>query len=67
VKRHPFDALSFICGMALLALALVVVTGQVPRLQTAWLAPAALVMLGALLLFLGWRSTRTAAGTGDRG
>ncbi len=67
MKRHPFDAFSFVFGVALLALALVVATGQVPRLQTAWLAPAALVTLGALLLFLGWRSTRTTGGTRDEG
>ncbi len=61
MKRHPFDPISFIFG-ALLALGLVVLAGDTTRLLGAWLAPAVIIGLGMLLLFIGWQSSRTNGG-----
>ena len=53
------DALSFIFGALFLALGLLVQAGDATRLLSAWLAPAVIIGLGMLLLFVGWQSTRT--------
>jgi len=58
MKRHPFDALSFVFGALFLLLGLLVIAGDATRLLSAWLAPAAIIGLGMLLLFVGWQSTR---------
>jgi hypothetical protein len=66
MKRHPFDPISFIFGALLLALGLAVLAGDTTRLLGAWMAPAVIIGLGALLLFLGWQSSRpTAADASD--
>ena len=59
MKRHPFDPISFIFGALLLALGLVVLAGDTTRLLGAWLAPAVIIGVGMLLLFIGWQSSRT--------
>jgi hypothetical protein len=59
MKRHPFDPTSVIFGALLLALGLVVLAGDTTRLLGAWLAPAVIIGLGMLLLFIGWQSSRT--------
>ena len=59
MKRHPFDPISFIFGALLLALGLVVLAGDTTRLLGAWMAPAVIIGLGMLLLFIGWQSSRT--------
>ena len=58
MKRHPFDPVSFVFGALLLALGLAVLAGDTTRLLGAWLAPAVIIGIGALLLFLGWQSSR---------
>ena len=58
MKRHPFDPVSFVFGALLLALGLAVLAGDTTRLLGAWLAPALIIGLGALLLSLGWQSSR---------
>jgi len=62
MKRHPFDPISFIFGALLLALGLVVLAGDTTRLLGAWMAPAVIIGLGMLLLFIGWQSSRTSGG-----
>ena len=59
MKRHPFDALSFIFGALFLLVGLLVLAGDATRLFSAWIAPAVIIGLGLLLLFFGWQSTRT--------
>ena len=59
MKRHPFDAISFVFGALLLALGLVLLVGDATRLLGAWLGPAVIIGLGMLLLFIGWQSSRT--------
>jgi cytochrome c biogenesis protein CcdA len=60
VKRHPFDAISFIFGAVLLAIGVLVAAGDTPRLLGAWLVPAFVIGLGLLLLLVAWQSSRTA-------
>jgi len=64
VKRHPFDALSFGFGAVVLALGVLVLAGEAPRLLSAWLAPAVIIGLGGLLVIAGWRSSRTSTDAG---
>lgn len=59
MKRHPFDAVSFIFGAVLLAIGILVAAGDTPRLLGAWLVPASVIGLGLLLLLLAWQSSRT--------
>ncbi len=64
MKRHPSDPISFVSGALFLALGLLVFAGEAARvLSGAWLAPAAIIALGVLLLLAGWRSSRPTAGT----
>ena len=67
MKRHPFDAVSFLAGGVLLALGALVLTGETTRLFSAWLAPSVVILLGAVLLFAGWRSSRTSGTPEPRG
>ena len=60
MKRHPFDAVSFIFGAVLLAIGVLVAAGDTPRLLGAWLVPAFVIGLGLLLLLVAWQSSRTA-------
>lgn len=60
MKRHPFDAVSFIFGAVLLAIGGLVAAGDTPRLLGAWLVPAFVIGLGLLLLLVAWQSSRTA-------
>ena len=60
MKRHPFDALSFVSGAIVLAIGALILAGESADTLSAWLAPTAIVGLGALLLFIGWQSTRSA-------
>jgi hypothetical protein len=60
VKRHPFDPVSFVIGGVLIALGALIGTGQTTQLFSAWLAPAAVILLGVLVLVAGWRSSRSA-------
>ena len=59
MKRHRFDTLSFIFGALFLLVGLLVLAGDATRMLSAWLAPAVIIGLGMLLLFVGWQSTRT--------
>lgn len=59
MKRHPFDALSFTFGALFLLVGLLVLAGDATRQLSAWLAPAVIIGLGMLVLFVGWQSTRT--------
>jgi hypothetical protein len=59
MKAHPFDPLSFISGAVILVIGLLILAGDSAQLLTAWLAPTAIIGLGALLLFIGWQSSRT--------
>jgi hypothetical protein len=60
MKRHPFDPISFVSGALFLALGLLVFAGEAARvLSGTWLAPAAIIALGLLLLVAGWRSSRS--------
>jgi hypothetical protein len=60
VKRHPFDAVSFIFGAVLVVIGVFVAAGDTPRLLGAWLVPALVIGLGLMLLLVGWQSSRTA-------
>ena len=60
MKRHPFDALSFVSGAIVLAIGVLILAGESADALSAWLAPAGIIGLGALLLFIGWQSTRSA-------
>jgi hypothetical protein len=60
MKRHPFDAVSFIFGAVLLTIGVLVAAGDTPRLLGAWLVPTVVIGLGLLLLLLAWQSSRTA-------
>lgn len=62
MKRHPFDTLSFIFGALFLLVGLLVLAGDATQMLSAWLAPAVIIGLGMLLLFVGWQSTRTSDG-----
>jgi hypothetical protein len=59
MKAHPFDALSFIFGVLLLGIGLLVAAGESASQVSAWLPPTVIIGLGALLLFAGWQSSRT--------
>lgn len=58
MKRHPFDAISFTFGAALLAIGVLVSVGQVPWLFGEWLVPALIMGGGVLLLLAGRRVSR---------
>ena len=65
MKRHPFDAVSFIFGAVLLTIGVLVAAGDTPRLLGAWLVPTVVIGLGLLLLLLAWQSSRTADADGS--
>lgn len=65
MKRHPFDAVSFIFGAVLLAIGVLVAAGDTPRLLGAWLVPAFVIGLGLLLLLVAWQSSRNADAEGS--
>jgi hypothetical protein len=60
MKRHPFDALSFVSGAIVLAIGALILAGDSADTLSAWLAPAGIIGLGALLLLIGWQSSRSA-------
>ena len=58
MKSHPFDAISFVSGAIVLAIGVFILAGDgTPQIGT-WLGPLGIIGLGALLLVLGWQSTR---------
>ena len=59
MKAHPFDALSFVFGVLLLGVGLLVAAGETVSQLSAWLPPTVIIGLGALLLFAGWQSSKT--------
>jgi hypothetical protein len=59
MKRHPFDAVSFVFGAVLLAIGVLVAAGDTPRLLGAWLVPAFVIGLGIMLLLVAWQGSRT--------
>ena len=59
MKAHPFDALSFVFGVLLLGVGVLVAIGESASELSTWLPPTAIIGLGALLLFAGWQSSRT--------
>jgi cytochrome c biogenesis protein CcdA len=65
VKRHPFDAVSFIFGAVLLAIGVLVAAGDTPRLLGAWLVPAFVIGLGISLLLVAWQSSRNTDAEGS--
>ena len=67
MKRHPFDAVSFLVGGVVLAVGALVLTGETARLFTAWLAPSLVILLGVVVLFAGWRSSRPPGGSRSSG
>jgi hypothetical protein len=52
MRTHPFDAVSFVFGAIFVAVALLALTGiaTITLLDLRWLAPAALVVVGAVLI-----------------
>lgn len=58
MKRHPFDALSFVSGAIVLAIGALILAGDGAETLSTWLAPASIIGLGAALLFIGWQSSR---------
>jgi hypothetical protein len=62
VKRHPFDPISFVFGIAFAFLGMVASVGGIHQgtLRLHWLGPLTLLAIGAAILALGgireWRS-----------
>jgi hypothetical protein len=52
MRTHPFDAVSFVFGVIFVAVALLALTGiaTITLLDLRWLAPAVLVVIGAVLI-----------------
>lgn len=61
MKAHPFDAISFTFGVALLAVGVFVSIGEVAWLFGGWLVPAVIIGAGVLLILAGWRVSRNAS------
>ena len=59
MKSHPFDPISFISGAVVLVIGVLILAGDGARQLSTWLGPIGIIGLGALLLFIGWQSTRT--------
>jgi hypothetical protein len=65
MRTHPFDAVSFVFGAIFTALAAVVLTGvtTITLLDLRWLAPAALVVIGVVLVVTAARGEPGASDT----
>jgi hypothetical protein len=52
MRTHPFDAVSFVFGAIFVAVSLLALTGvaTITLLDLRWLAPAALVLVGVVLV-----------------
>lgn len=49
--RHPVDLLSFVSGVLVLGLGLLLLSGGVDNVPMEWVGPAVAIGLGALILF----------------
>jgi hypothetical protein len=58
VRTHPFDAVSFVFGILFTAVAAIALTGvaTITLLDLRWLGPAALVLIGVVLVVSAARS-----------
>ena len=51
MARHPVDLLSFVSGVLVLGLGLVLLPGGVGDIPMEWVGPAVAIGLGALILY----------------
>lgn len=51
MARHPVDLLSFVSGVLVLGLGLVLLSGGVGDIPMEWVGPAVAIGLGALILY----------------
>jgi hypothetical protein len=58
MERHPADLVSLASGIAFAAAGLVLVSGGVELLALEWVAPLAVIVIGALFIVAA-RSSRT--------
>jgi hypothetical protein len=58
MRTHPFDAVSFVFGVIFTAVAAIALTGvaTITLLDLRWLGPAALVLIGVVLVVSAARS-----------
>jgi hypothetical protein len=59
MTRHPADLLSLSFGILFVAVAGLLIAGDIDRLSLDWLAPLSAIVLGAVLILVARSSGRT--------